>query len=89
MKHKIIKDIKNLHKSNSMPEIIKDPVIIKKEKEWDNRFIYNKIPEYDALIDKNINKNYLNQNKLLNIQNQLLVIYHQKVVIHKDIFIKN
>ena len=69
MKHKIIKDIKNLHKSNSMPEIIKDPVIIKKEKEWDNRFIYNKIPEYDALIDKNINKNYLNQNKLFPIYN--------------------
>ena len=69
MKYKVLKDLKNLHKSNSMPEIEKDPVIIKKEKEWDNRFIYNKIPEYDALTDKNLNKNCFIQNKILPIYN--------------------
>ena len=48
-------------KSNDIPELDKDPLILKKEKEWDNRFIYNKIPEYDALTDKNLlNKNFIN-----------------------------
>ena len=69
MKYKILKDLKNLHRSNSMPEIEKDPLKTKKEKEWDNRFIYNKIPEYDALTDKNLNKNCFGQNKVIPIYN--------------------
>ena len=65
MQYKIVKDykFKRLQRNNSMPEMFKDPIILKKEKEWDSRFIYNKIPEYDSFTDKNVlNKGIFNSN---------------------------
>ena len=99
MQYKIVKDykFKRLQRNNSMPEMFKDPIILKKEKEWDSRFIYNKIPEYDSFTDKNVlNKGIFNSNikntSLANVNKKKImrtIIFHQKEVIHIEIFLKN
>ena len=69
MKFKLLKEIrkKTLKKSNSMLELEKDPITLKKEKEWDNRFIYNKILNYNSNSDRAFQKKGIFNNMLKSI----------------------
>ena len=69
MKFKLLKEIrkKTLKKSNSMLELEKEPITLKKEKEWDNRFIYNKILNYNSNSDRAFQKKGIFNNMLKSI----------------------
>ena len=50
-----------------MLELEKDPITLKKEKEWDNRFIYNKILNYNSNSDRAFQKKGIFNNMLKSI----------------------